>query len=487
MAEKKPFRLNIKDILTKNWPLILIIVFGVFFRFFKLEPFVTFLGDQGRDAIIVKRILTLEHLPAIGAPTSVGMVYLGPFYYYFITPWLWLFNFNPLGLAVCVAFFSSLYLLINYFAVKEIIDKKTALISTFIISFSWVIIEYSRFSWNPNLQPLFVTLSIYFLYRSVKNNHWWEYALTGGLMALTFQLHYLSAFLIVFGFFYYLITGLKQKRFVKNIRNYVIWGLSFLFFSLPLFVFDLRHDFLNTKNFVKMFTQEKPIADNKISNLIDAFSSLNQYLFQTKINNVILIIVFLTMILSTYFLIKRKNSAGFIFSAFLFLFLGISLYGGQKIPHYFLAVYPLYIMVISFIFSNNLNNKLNVVLTSLFLIAFTILNVQKYTFFFAGPPRQINQAKKVARVIFDNVTKKFTVTSLPERYSDSMYRYFLEVWGKRSIEKDSLERADELFVICETACPLIIGNPQWDVAYFAPNKIVKIWKINNVKIYKLVR
>ena len=94
----------------------------------------------------------------------------------------------------------------------------------------------------------------------------------------------------------------------------------------------------------------------------------------------------------------------------------------------------------------------------------------------------------MAKKILSNIGKeKYTVTALPEKYSDSTYRYFLEIWGKRPIEKDSLEKADELFVVCEKTCSPIIGNPQWDIAYFAPNKIEDQWTIDNIKIYKLIR
>ena len=135
---------RILNILTKNYLVLIgILLVGVFLRFYRLEGFVTFLGDQGRDAIIVKRIITLEHFPAIGAPTSIGQVYLGPFYYYFIAPWLLFFNYQPIGLAFGVAFFSSLYLLINYLIVKELFDKKIALISTILLSFSSVLIWVS--------------------------------------------------------------------------------------------------------------------------------------------------------------------------------------------------------------------------------------------------------------------------------------------------------------------------------------------------------
>ncbi|MEK7522735.1 MAG: hypothetical protein AAB569_04075, partial [Patescibacteria group bacterium] len=142
---------RILNILAKNYLVLIgVLLVGVFLRFYRLEGFVTFLGDQGRDAIVVKRILTLEHFPAIGAPTSIGQVYLGPFYYYFIAPWLLFFKYQPIGLAFSVAFFSCLYLLVNYFIVKELFDKRVALISTIFLSFSSILIDFSSFSLNPN-------------------------------------------------------------------------------------------------------------------------------------------------------------------------------------------------------------------------------------------------------------------------------------------------------------------------------------------------
>src|SRR3989338_9574113 len=132
---------RILNIVTNNWLLITIVLVGIFLRFYKLEGFVTFLGDQGRDAIVVKRILTLEHFPAIGAPTSIGQVYLGPFYYYFIAPWLLLFNFNPIGPAVGVAILSSIFILVNYIVVKKLINEKTAYLSTIFLALSSTLVD----------------------------------------------------------------------------------------------------------------------------------------------------------------------------------------------------------------------------------------------------------------------------------------------------------------------------------------------------------
>ncbi len=165
----------------------------------------------------------------------------------------------------------------------------------------------------------------------------------------------------------------------------------------------------------------------------------------------------------------------------------MSLYSGPKHAHYFGILYPLYYVIIS-CFIALPKSSWEKVLAILFVTGFIFLNFQKYPYFHNPPNNQIALAKNVAQKIFDNVKKeKFTMTALPEKYSDSTYRYFIEIWEKQAIEKDSLDKADELFVICEKKCDPIIGNPQWDIAYFAPNKIVGEWKVEDVRIYKLVR
>src|SRR3990167_7615990 len=127
-----------------SFSILILFVVGLFLRLYKINGFVTFLGDQGRDAIVIKRIITFEHFPANGPPTSIGQVYLGPFYYYFIAPWLWFSNFDPIGPAIGVAILSSIFIVLSYILIKDIFDKKVALFSSILITFSSVIVEFSR-------------------------------------------------------------------------------------------------------------------------------------------------------------------------------------------------------------------------------------------------------------------------------------------------------------------------------------------------------
>jgi len=86
--------------------LLLIILFSAFFRLYKIDQYMTFLGDEGRDVLVVKRMLIDGKFTLLGPITSVGSMYMGPIYYYLMVPFLLLWNFSPVGPAVMVAFFS---------------------------------------------------------------------------------------------------------------------------------------------------------------------------------------------------------------------------------------------------------------------------------------------------------------------------------------------------------------------------------------------
>ena len=142
-----------------HWCLALVItILAGFLRFYKIPETVMFLGDQGRDALIVANIFRKLDPVLIGPVTSVGNMYLGPLYYYIMLPFLWLSYPSPLGPVYAVAFFSTLSVFITYLVAKKMFSPSTGLLAAFFIAFSASAIDLSRFSWNPNLAPLFSLL-----------------------------------------------------------------------------------------------------------------------------------------------------------------------------------------------------------------------------------------------------------------------------------------------------------------------------------------
>lgn len=488
---KQEYMRRINNILTNSWALVITLTIGVFLRFYKLIGFATFLGDQGRDAIVIKRILTLEHLPAIGAPTSVGQVYLGPFYYYFIAPWLLFFNFHPIGLVIGVAFFSSVYLLINYLIVKELFDKKIALISTILLSFSSVLIDFSRFSWNPNLLPLFTLLTVYFVIKSLKTNNWYYFALSGAFLSFSIQLHYLALFLIPpIGILYLLSlpTLIKQsaKQLISQFHNLFICLFSFIFFTSPLIIFDLRHNFLNSKLFLTLFQSSGTSFLIKINSFFDSFYFLNLYSFNINLNRFLVYLLLFFLLLAFVTLIKRSSNLKTFFLFFLLTMLGMSFYNGPKHPHYFGILFPLYYVIISYFiaFPKSTWEKY---LTIFFVAGFIFLNFQKYPYFRNQPNNQIAHAEKIAEFLDQKIgNEKFNFAVQPDGDPEDSYLYFLELKGKVPLDRKKLEVGQEMFVVCGNTCDLM-NTKSWNVNMFGEFKISNEWVVEGVKIYKLVR
>lgn len=463
--------------------LLVLFLIALFFRLYRIEEFITFLGDQGRDAIVLKRILTLEHLPAIGASSSIGGVFLGPFYYYFIAPWLLLFNFNPVGPAVGVAIFSSFYVLINYFIVKELLDEKTAFISSILITFSLTLIYLSRFSWNPNLLPLFSLTTIYFFIKAFKSQKSIFYLLAGAFLAFSIQLHYLALLLIPPIFFYFLYFKKTAPNFKINIKNIVICFGIFTIISFPLIIFDLRHQFLNTKSLFTIFGQPKNYSPNRINAFLNTFKIFCQYIFNIKfsINAAAAILV---VWIGSLFFIKRKANFTFLVLTTIFYLLGASLYGDLRSSHYYATIYSLFYIVLAYYLS--LLDKKKTIIAVLLIIAFIFINGKNYFIFTELGANQIKKAKAVAEIInkSHNKNESYSLVSLPELSSDAPYRYYLEVMGNKPVERDIPRKTDLLYIVCEHPCQTI-GNPQWDVAYFAPKRVDQTWQTEGVTIYKL--
>src|SRR6266699_294743 len=95
-----------------------ILILASFLRLYRIQDYMTFLGDEGRDALVAYNILH-GHFTLLGPTASVGGFYFGPIYYYFLAPALFLANYNPVGPAIMVALFGIATVFFVYKLGKE--------------------------------------------------------------------------------------------------------------------------------------------------------------------------------------------------------------------------------------------------------------------------------------------------------------------------------------------------------------------------------
>ncbi|MCD6225719.1 glycosyltransferase family 39 protein [bacterium] len=473
----------------KNWLFWLILAGGVFLRFYKLADYMEFLGDQGRDVLIVRRFLTKGDLMFIGPQTSVGNMYLGPWYYYLIAPALLLANFNPLGPAVLVALFGIATIWLSWKVGREWFGERIALLAALLTAASPVLVYYSIFSWNPNIMPFFALLSMWLLWRIWEKGEYRKMPLLAFSLAMVLNSHYLGLLLFPVVGLFLLLTWYKSRQnpsFPSFSIHYSLFSiLIFLALMSPLLLFDLKHNFANFHAFRHFFTVRQTTVNLKFYKgflrLPEIFNQLYAQILVRKDFWQPAYLVFPVILLLLWR--ERKNRVVWLLAAWLLVgLLGLSNYKQHIYAHYYGFLYPVAIVLLAAALS-----RLKLVALPIvgFLVYLMVINWHGWQ----PPGRQLERARSVARFIEEKSRgEKFALALLAERnYADS-YRYFL-VLDKAPLVNLHQEIPSQLFVICEPWGKVDcnpIGNPLWEIAAFGWAEIDRQWELEGVKVFKLV-
>jgi 4-amino-4-deoxy-L-arabinose transferase-like glycosyltransferase len=231
-------RLFIRHNKLEFFLLVVILAIGAFCRLYRISEYMTFLGDEGRDAIVVRRLLVNGDPILVGPGTSIGNMYLGPLYYYFIAPFLWLFQYSPVGPSVLIAIVGVLTIFLLWFASREWFGSTGALGASLLYALSPTIIIYSRSSWNPNIMPFFALLTAYGVWRIWRNASYPWFIISGISFAFVLQSHYLglllAPFLLVFVFLAF--WNAKKLHRLRSFFLYASTGPICLNINEPLLV-----------------------------------------------------------------------------------------------------------------------------------------------------------------------------------------------------------------------------------------------------------
>ena len=480
-----------KTIRNTPWYVWVVVAAGMFLRLYRIEDFATFLGDQGRDALVMRTITTFTHLPALGPVTSIGSMYLGPLYYYMMAPWQLLFGGNPVGPAVGVAIISSVALLLQYYAVKDMFkDNATALVSIVLAASSWTLIEYNRFSWNPNLLPPIVFFTLWAWWKGLTTKHIGYYALAGALFSAAMQMHYLALVLVfVFAVTYWTwVDALRAPVWKHALRTVVMVG-AWACMLAPFLLFEAIHRFPNVHSALMLTDSQNTQSGNRITEVISTFSQVFTYSTQVEGQRYVIIALLCCMVIIAIIGLVRKQVIGYIATSLVVMTIATSYYTGAKFPHYLGSFYLLFYTFIAYLLCTMVSHpKLKMGVGTIFVMLFLSLQIPQYRFFYETASHQIERARRVAETIANhNDSASYRITALPEQYASYPYRYMLTQYYRTPIPYDDKEnKGDELFVMCHEECDPR-SSPLWDIALFSADKTAGRYEVDGVTIYKLTR
>lgn len=467
----------------------LIILGALFLRLYRIQDFFMFLGDQGRDALIVKKIALFQNLPAIGPPSSIGEVFLGPFYYYIVTPFLLLTRFNPVGLALGVSLLSVVGIYFAYLFVRKATSERIALLFLLIATFSAELVRIARFSWNPNLLPYFSFATLYFFMRALseKNKKILIDSLLFGLFfGLSFQLHHLAGILALPIAVCFIAVLIQRKNTALLFIPVTALG-AFIVTLAPLILFELRHQFLNTNNLISVFTKQNIVSSGP---LYLRLYEINHVFVQTALH--IQIPAYLSLLITAVVLglsiwkVKKKHNlfVGITIVTILLYLFGFSRVNSTLIPHYYNTIYLSFYFLIAYVLESSLISSF----VYLFIFSFIAVQASSYEFLWAPGQFQDANPKKVGAYIAANEgDKKINLTTYPTDFtSRDCYHYFVEMNGGQVVEGSSSEVTDTLYVICDKQPCKVLHSDSWNIQIFGDAKIDTMKKIDTIYVYKLI-
>jgi 4-amino-4-deoxy-L-arabinose transferase-like glycosyltransferase len=498
-----------KKIFTRPEPIILFIILllGVILRLYKIEGFMTFLGDEGRDMIIVRRLLVNGDFFLIGPGTSVGNMYLGPLYYYLIAPALFLANYSPVGPSIFVALIGVATIYLVWYVSRKWFGEIPAVIAALLYAVSPVVIVNSRSSWNPNVMPFFALLTIFSLWSIwQEKKYYWLYVL-GIALAFCLQSHYLAVLLLPVIIIIWLVSYRNIRNSKLEIRKFIkhsAIGLGiFLLFMSPLLVFDIRHDWMNVRALTALLGGSGGSAFFGPAQALTKLPSIAFLIFSglTGAGNRLLsaILVILLTLVGLAAFSRRAKTPIRKGTTILLLWLatgiiGVAFFNHEIYAHYFGFLFPAPVILLAAVFDYllrelGLAGKLLVAVVTLAILIASVVNSPVRVV----PGNQMQRAITVAEEIKTEAREeRFNLAVIAENNYEDGYKYFLEAWGEKVIHLDPQRFTDsitaQLFVVCEMPedkCDPT-HSPKAEVANFGWSKIENQWQIEDVVLYKLV-
>lgn len=328
--------------------LLLILVAAALVRFYRLPEMANFDFDQEYASNFAYLIFNEYPIRFIGQPLSIDGLYMGPWYFYFLTPFFYLFGLHPLGGFVGSVLVGLITILIYYWVGKEFFGSKAGLIAAGLRGFL-----FSKIEVDWTMVPAYHTDGIILLTWLCFYRYWQGKTLYLVPLGLLFGL-YTSIHPILFPFYLVFLTLLLIKRRLPDLKITLLSVISFILPILPLIIFEFLHSFLEITRLVSLFTEGSGSSKDPAQllsfiqiNLYEPFKVLGISSVSSQLLSLIFLGSFIYLTVKKHSFLKDKFHLGFYLITFLVFTIYYYLSPTHVPEYYFWAVTTLSLFYIS--------------------------------------------------------------------------------------------------------------------------------------------
>lgn len=420
MTIKTLIKISLEKINLRVVLLILLFALQLFLRFYELESRTEFRWDQVDNAWAAKDILVDHKLLLVGmqAKQNSGF-FIGPAYYYFIAPFYWFFNLDPIASGAIAGITSIITFFAIFYFTKKLFSFDVALMTLFLYTVSFEIIRAERLQWPVNLLPAVSLFILYALYNVLLGKV--KYILVLALaVGLSFQLNFTAIF---FPILIFLCLPLFPRT--KEMIRYSLLSIP-LFFAwlIPVVVYEIGSHASSTKSMVSYIdTYYHGIHARRIFQLVsDAFlefAALLWFPFLNFLKYLLLPLFGLVFLWGSY--VKERIILFYLFCIWIFVpWFVFSTYSGEITNYYFSTTRPIALIIAGYLLVFLLKRKYIFIKLCL-IIGLGVYGYSNISYFFSQDIQGLDYHRGKVLTIIEQGGKVEFQQGLPESY---IYYYY---------------------------------------------------------------
>jgi 4-amino-4-deoxy-L-arabinose transferase-like glycosyltransferase len=370
--QKSKFYGLLRQFVENNWILILIAAIGLFLRLYKGREMFMYNHDQDLAGWIIKDVIVNHHFRLIGQLTSTPGIFIGPYFYYLLIPFYLLFKMDPFGGFYLVVLIGLLTIWSFYFVLSKVFNKNTGLIGAFIYAISICTVMNDR--WMVPTMPVFLwSVWMFYTLYLLLNGKKRGYVLAGVLVGLIWNLNF--ALVLTIPLLFFAVIFSKKKIDPKDLMRGIV---SLVLTSLPLIIFETRHDFIQVRAFITaLVTKQSTVLGftQRFEKTVYSVGLIMKSLILGSDVKISYVLVVLTVLLGFVYLViskAMKKQLSVLMVLWTIFYVGFfSVYSKILSEYYLNGMVVLWIIVVSLLFDKLLVSRKRYVILVLVLVLFS--------------------------------------------------------------------------------------------------------------------
>jgi len=263
--------------MKRKWVFLGLLVLFFILRFYPIwQNNFPFAYDNAKDSLVLMQMGEFRKPALLGAATSLEGLYQGPFWYYVLFPINFLLGYHPFASVLTVIFLGAFTLFLYW--------RYLGVLPALFYTVSFLGVSTQQTSWSPYFtifSSSWILVLLTLVKRKPKTSHLVLLALaTGSLFAAEI------AFGVVFTLILILVILFRKIKPTK--KQILISTFAFFILFVPQIVFELRHDFLQTKSvirFVANYSSESSIVQGNAKGIERIFEVV-EYVGDNALNSI---------------------------------------------------------------------------------------------------------------------------------------------------------------------------------------------------------